>query len=276
MLTKAYPVAALAMLTVAGGARGRLWLRIRQSRRARRRPPGRPAIRRLHRPRSACARLSTFRDDADPADYDQLEGLEDDEPGALLVEAAADSLPHASDSFNLYFEADATTEAIDHTQVTAAAAAQDPDGRAAVLQTDQSFDEIAESLEAAGFEEEGDVYAGESGDPEPAFPYVADLGDGRIVVAEERAQAEEALSEDGEASEASQLLGELEPPQRQAATIAAEDSCVTTFGIAGEPGGSELQIAFSVDGEADEDRVPSEAEADGRRADPARRARGRR
>jgi hypothetical protein len=201
-------------------------------------------------------------DDADPADYGAIDDLDDPTPEAQLVQAARNSLPHVTEAFTVTFEPDATTEAIDHTQVTAAASSLSPEagGRAAILATEQPFDEIAEALEASGFELDGDVYAGESAEPKPQLPYVADLGDGRIVVAAELADAEEALAGKAEPAEAATLLAELDAPQREATEVDLDDTCVTAFALGGEPGGSEVELAFTVDAEAVADRVPSEVE----------------
>jgi hypothetical protein len=195
-------------------------------------------------------------DDADPVDFDALGSLDDPTPEGELVDAARSALPHASEAFSVRFEADSTTAAIDHTQVSAAAASIDT--RVAVLESDQPFDAIAEELEASGFELDGDVYDGESAEPEAQLPYVADLGDGRLVVAAELAEAEAAVAGDTVAGEAAALLDELESPQRQAVAIEDEGACVTAFALGGEPGGSEVELVFAVDGEAEADRVASE------------------
>jgi len=197
-------------------------------------------------------------DDADPADYDELGDPEDPTPEAELVLAGASTLMHVTEPFTMRFEEDATANAFDHTQVSAAASSQDLGGRAVILETDQPFDEIAEELEGAGFERDGDVLSGDSVNPEVAFPYVADVGDGRILVAKELAQTEEALAGDGEPGEAVELLGELEASQREVVTVTPDDSCITGFGVGGDPGGSELEIVLTVDGEADADAVAGE------------------
>ena len=258
MLTKAYPVAALVMLAVglaapagcgsgssdAGELAGAL--------------PGDPQFV-SYLDIAAAREALELPDDADPADYSQIEDPDDPPPESQLVTAAGNVLPHVKEPQVVTFDDDATSAAIDHSQVTAAAASIDPEGRAAILETDQSFDEIAEALEGSGFELDGDVYAGETAEPEPAFPYVADLGDGRIVVAAELEDAEAALAGEDEASAAATLLGELEAPQREAVTP-GDESCVTGFAIGGEPGGSEVEIVFTVDGEPDLDLVTSELE----------------
>jgi hypothetical protein len=190
-------------------------------------------------------------DDADPADYDQLGDPSDPTPESQLVTAAASALPHVTEPFTRRFETDATALAIDHTQVSAAAASEDPEARAALLETDQPFDEIADSLESSGFELDGDVYVGDSIEPEVAFPFVADLGDGRVVVARERELADDALAGEDDPGEAAQLLAEVEQPRRQASAIPSDDACVTGLALGGTPGEFELEIAIRVDGEAD-------------------------
>jgi hypothetical protein len=200
-------------------------------------------------------------DDADPADYDDLGDPSDPTPESQLVTAAANALPHVTEPFLRRFETDATALAFDHSQVSAAAASQDPEARVAVVQTDQPFDEIADSLESSGFELDGDVYAGESVEPAVAFPYVADLGDGRVVVARDREQADAALAGEDEPGEAAELLAEVEPPQREATAITTEETCVTGLALGGTPGGSEVEIALRVDGEADGELVADELPA---------------
>jgi hypothetical protein len=196
--------------------------------------------------------------DTDPVSEEALTGDADDEQAAELYLTAGIVLPHVTESFSERFELDATGEAIDHSQVSAAASGEGGDGgRAVVLATDQPFDEIAQSLEAAGFEADGDVLSGANADPEPAFPYVAETGDGTVVLATELAAAEEAAAGETSASDAAALAGKLDQPQRQA--LAAEQDCVRGFAVGGDAVGGELEIVIRVDGEPDADRVANEA-----------------
>ena len=197
-------------------------------------------------------------EDTDPVSEEALHGEAEDEQAVELFLAAGSVLPHVTESFSQRFEIDATAAAIDHSRVSAAATGEGgAGGRAVVLATDQPFAEIAESLESAGFEADGDVLAGDGVNPEPAFPYVAEAGDGTIVVAGELAAAEEAAAGEVEEGEAAALLAELDQPQRQANVAAT--GCVTGSATGGDVGGSELEIVVRVDGEPEAERVESEA-----------------
>lgn len=202
-------------------------------------------------------------EDADPADQEALDGLDQDDPLVEFFSVSGSALPHVSDALTRTFELDATGLAIDHAQVSAAATSRVAEGGPVeVLQSDQSFDEVAEELEDTGFEQDGDVLSGESADPKPALPYVADAGDGRIVIASTREQADGAIAGgDEEPSESIALLDDLDQPQRAASGISSEGSCLTGFAVGGEVGGGGLEIVLQVDGEADADRVAGEVPA---------------
>ncbi|HEX6117663.1 MAG TPA: hypothetical protein VFY99_11220 [Solirubrobacterales bacterium] len=180
-------------------------------------------------------------DDADPADWDALRNREEGDPLAEFVSAASPTLPHVQDSRVKYFELDAVGEAIDHSQVSAAAAGVGDDGSVTLLQSDQSFDEIAQELEEGGFERNGDVLVGESAGPEPVLPFVGDAGDGRIVVASTAEQAERAVAGDEEAS-----------------GVTPDEGCITGWAAGREIGEPEVAVVLRIDDGAQADRVADE------------------
>jgi hypothetical protein len=100
--------------------------------------------------------------------------------------------------------------ALDTGQVHAAAAVADIDRErgAAIVATDQSFDDLAEALIEAGYERRGDLVVGNGPLMELVFPVVADGGDGTIVLARSEAAARNVLEGEAGSTPALDLLAQ--------------------------------------------------------------------
>ena len=142
--------------------------------------------------------------------------------------------------------------ALDTGQVHAAAAVADLDRErgAAVVATDQSFDDLAGALGEADYERSGDLVIGNGPLMELVFPVVANGGDGTIVLARSEAAARNVLEGNaGSTTPALELLGQL--PGIAAAAGASSDglACGSGLGVGVdlEPATGEIVI-FAGDG----------------------------
>lgn len=157
-------------------------------------------------------------------------------------------------------EDDPVGEAVDGGQINSAIAGtaveEGTAGPVTLIDTDQSFDDIASSLEQNGFDRDGAVL--EAGEPDnskpglpvpPALNVVADAGDGVVAFSSSRELAESAGGDD--ASPVAGLLGEVDGVQRSAAVMEGADCIVeTASGLNADPAEGELVI--TLDEEANE------------------------
>ncbi len=154
--------------------------------------------------------------------------------------------------------------ALDHSAITAYAAhPYVSDEAVALVSTSQDFGEIAESLEADGWERDGDVVSTEGNPDELGYTAVA-AGDGSLVLGTSPEGVEAAASGSAEPSKTGELvaLGKLDAPVVFAMIPDAEDlECVSLITFEDFVDGR-MDVHLTVEGKADDNRVPSELSRD--------------
>ena len=205
--------------------------------------------------------------DADPATFPGR-GEEASEDEFDLFTATAQSLPHvrAAATALLDPQEDPVVASIDHGQVSAAARATGDFGELVLMTTAQPFDEIAAALEDEGFSQDGDVWVPRKG-AEPVTggaPWqVADGGDGRVVLAPERAAIDAALGDEPEGSPAKDLLGAVSGSVRFATDLQGGDSCLEVIAGGENPGTHEGEIVIEPTEAPDPARAGEAQETEG-------------
>ncbi len=154
--------------------------------------------------------------------------------------------------------------ALDHSAITAYAAhPYVSDDAVALVSTSQDFDDVASSLEADGWERDGDVLSTD-GDPAELGYTAAAAGDGFIVLGTSPEGVEAAASGDAEPSEAGELeaLAELDAPVVFAMIPESKNvECVSLITFEDFVDGT-MDVHVTVDGEADDKRVADKLSRD--------------
>lgn len=177
-------------------------------------------------------------DDSDVAEVD----ITSEPDRARLLALAALGLPY----LNRPQDEIPLESALDTGQVHAAAATgtYDRERGAAIVRTDQSFDDLADALADHGYEATGDMVVADGPLLRLVFPVVADGGDGTIVLAASETAARAVLDGGDEGSPATDLLDQL--PGIAAAAGASSDGleCGNGFGVGVdlEPAAGEMVI----------------------------------
>ena len=130
---------------------------------------------------------------------------------------------------------DPLLDAIDGSRISGAATVFDSPATA-IIATDQPFDEISDELLEAGFEERDGVLVAPQ-EIDPSIDAVADLGDGRIVLADEEETAGAVAAGEATGPPAAALLAEVDGPVRLAAELAggATGDCVSAYSQGEDP-----------------------------------------
>jgi hypothetical protein len=202
-------------------------------------------------------------EDADAIDIEAFAGgdMDIDSPEYQLINAASSVVPPVR-QFAQTFESPPLLDALDGGAISAGAADQAGfAGAPAVIQTSQSFDELADELADAGYERDGDVVA----NPDEAISEIADAGDGILVMTggDEGPTAGELVESppDGP-GELTELLGDTELPIGLATSVEEVSECLTAFGGSQNAAGTEGELVIEVSGEASSDAVGSDALGD--------------
>lgn len=181
--------------------------------------------------------------DAD-ADVDDVD-LDGDPERARLVGVAALGLPYLRHPYDVPL-----ASALDTSLVHAAASTvtSGPNNGAAVVRTDQSFDDLADALADEGYEPDGDLLVRGGPTVQAVFPVVADGGDGTLVLAASEAEARAVLDGGAGTTPAIELLGRL-PGIAVAAGATPDGLDCGAFGagIDLEPAAGELVVFAGAD-----------------------------
>jgi hypothetical protein len=171
---------------------------------------------------------------------------------ARLLGVAVLGLPY----LNAAFEDVPFRSALDTGQVHAAAAtsAFDRERGAAVVRTDQSFDDLASALADAGYEPTEDLLVSEASPSDVLYPVVADGGEGTIILARSETAVRRVLDGDVGPTPAIELLEQLPGVAAAAGADPGGLACGNGFGVGVdlEPAPGEIVIFAGDDPDPDQ------------------------
>lgn len=180
-------------------------------------------------------------------------------PEAQLFDVTSNAYPILIDAFDSRFNAKGASP-LDGTLVRAAASG---DTRFGLVSTAEPIEDIEAKLELADYSLEGRIYEAGQKTPAAASRFVADAGNGRIVFADTREEAQEILRRalnDAEPGEAAEALEPASGSVRLAITNEQKRSCVTAFAAAQEATDEGAALALTISGEKpDPDRFDPKA-----------------
>ena len=180
-------------------------------------------------------------------------------PEATLFEATSRAYPDVAAVF-MSGSSGKGASPLDGTLILAAAGGAQG---VSIVSTAEPIEDIDRKLELAGYSLDGKIYVAGKDTPDAASDYVADVGNGRFVFAEEQKEAQKVLlrvRNDAEPGRAAKALERASGSVRLAATNDDKRSCVTAFAAAMQATDEGAALALIIAGDKpDPDRFDPKA-----------------